>query len=299
MATYNRAHLIMETIISIQNQTHTNFECLIIDDGGSDSTETTLAPVLKTDNRFRYLKRPETYLKGLPGSRNFGLDIGKGRYVIFFDDDDIVHPQNLELCVNELDGRNVDCCRYIRDVFHGEFGYNFDFSKKYKSFYFNREYIEQIVKNEFQINSCAIMWKASCIQSYRFVEQLQYAEEWELYSRIIMSVGFVGVSIDKTLFYGRKHDNSNTGKFYNKNKLQISSNAVAIYEVCKNLKANNLLTKSIFRHFVQISLSYRQYKLFDRLRSIKCDNFLAYIMWSFIYKVLPIKLSLHQAFKKK
>jgi glycosyltransferase involved in cell wall biosynthesis len=37
MATFNRAHFILETISSIQNQTYSEFECLIIDDGGTDN----------------------------------------------------------------------------------------------------------------------------------------------------------------------------------------------------------------------------------------------------------------------
>ncbi len=99
MATYNRAHLITETLRSIQAQTYTNFECSIIDDGGTDNTAEIIAPFLE-DTRFTFQKRPSTYGKGLPGCRNYGLDLAKGEFVIFFDDDDIIHPQNLEIGLN-------------------------------------------------------------------------------------------------------------------------------------------------------------------------------------------------------
>ena len=88
MATYNRAQFIMETLNSIKNQTYKNWECLIIDDGGSDNTEDVIAPLLKKDTRFKFLKRTDKYLKGLPGCRNYGLDVAQGDYIIFFDDDD-------------------------------------------------------------------------------------------------------------------------------------------------------------------------------------------------------------------
>src|SRR5258705_6384267 len=97
MATYNRSHFILETLSSIQNQTYSEWECLIIDDGGTDNTLEIITPVLDTDLRFKFVKRPDQYKKGLPGCRNYGLDLAKGDYIIFFDDDDIVHPQNLEL----------------------------------------------------------------------------------------------------------------------------------------------------------------------------------------------------------
>ena len=62
MATYNRAQFIVETLISIQNQTFENWECLIIDDGGTDNTVEVISPILKTDSRFSYQKRTKSYI---------------------------------------------------------------------------------------------------------------------------------------------------------------------------------------------------------------------------------------------
>jgi glycosyltransferase involved in cell wall biosynthesis len=117
MATYNRAHFIEETLCSIQNQSFSNWECLIIDDGSKDKTVEVLKPYLDKDDRFQYIKRSSKYKKGLPGCRNMGLDLAEGDYIIFFDDDDIVHPQLLELCIKEFKERNIDYCRYERRVF--------------------------------------------------------------------------------------------------------------------------------------------------------------------------------------
>ena len=39
--------------------------------------------------------------------KNYGLDEAKGDYIIFFDDDDIAHPQNLEICVHELSTKDI------------------------------------------------------------------------------------------------------------------------------------------------------------------------------------------------
>jgi GalNAc5-diNAcBac-PP-undecaprenol beta-1,3-glucosyltransferase len=126
MATYNRAKFIEESLITIQNQTYNSWECLIIDDDGNDDTAAVIAPILENDKRFQYIKRTDQYQKGLPGCRNYGLDLAQGEYIIFFDDDDIAHPQNLEICVLELSNTDLSFCRYIRDVFRGDFVYDFD-----------------------------------------------------------------------------------------------------------------------------------------------------------------------------
>ena len=97
MATYNRAHFIVETLRSIQNQIFESWECLIIDDGGTDNTLEIITSILNKDSRFKFLKRPDNYKKGLPGCRNYGIDLAQGDYIIFFDDDDIVHPENLKI----------------------------------------------------------------------------------------------------------------------------------------------------------------------------------------------------------
>ena len=154
MATFNRAHFILETITSIQNQTYSNWECLIIDDGGTDNTLEVITPILEQDYRFKYKKRTDNYQKGLPGSRNYGLDLAKGDFIIFFDDDDIVHPQNLELCVKELEQKKFSFCRYERAVFFNDFDYNFDYSKSYSSFEITTEDVGKLLNHELPFNSC-------------------------------------------------------------------------------------------------------------------------------------------------
>ncbi|SFJ09293.1 glycosyltransferase family 2 protein [Olleya namhaensis] len=297
MATYNRAQYIVESIKSIQAQTFKNWECLIIDDGGTDNTAEVLGPILIEDNRFSYLKRTDNYTKGLPGSRNYGLDIAKGDYIIFFDDDDIAHPQNLELCVSEFKTKNIDFCRYIRAVFTGDFNYNYDFSKEYTHFEIDKKDVNRILKNELLFNSCAIMWKKECFVTNHYIEHLMYAEEWELYSRIV-SQGYKGVSIDKILFYGRKHEASNTGEFFNQDPVRIKSNAAAIVLVIQNLKKEGLLSNSIIRYFIQVSLDYKPYDLFKRIIKTLELTTQDTLKWNLYYSQLPLRLFFYRLYKK-
>ena len=62
--TYNRAHLIGETLDSVLAQTYQNWECIIVDDGSSDDTDEVIGEYVKKDNRFKYYHRPDEHLPG-------------------------------------------------------------------------------------------------------------------------------------------------------------------------------------------------------------------------------------------
>ena len=293
MATYNRSKYIVETLNSIQSQVFTNWECLIIDDGGSDNTIDVISPLLEKDRRFQFFKRPDTYIKGLPGSRNYGLDLAKGDLIIFFDDDDIVHPQNLELCVEELSKQKIFFCRYLRNVFFDDFDYNFEFSKDYTSFFLTKSDVEKLLINELPFNSCAVMWHRACFEQNRFEEHLMYAEEWELYSRILSS-DIKGISIEKCLFFGRKHANSNTGEFYNNNPIRRASKKEAILLVIKNLKEKQLLSPSLLRYFVTQATDFKEYNLFAQIITLLELSIFEKIKWQFFYSTFPLRLSVYK-----
>jgi glycosyltransferase involved in cell wall biosynthesis len=293
MATYNRAHFIEETLDSIINQTFGNWECLIIDDGSTDNSRNILEHYLNRDPRFKLYSRTSKHLKGLPGCRNQGLELAKGDYVIFFDDDDIVHPQNLELCVFELSNKNVAYCKYGRNTFTGKFHYNFDYSESYGHSYMDLSYTELILKHEYLFNSCSAMWKKECFAKNRFVEHLMYAEEWELYSRIL-STGIVGISIENVLFYGRKHFKSNTGEFYNNDPIRRKSYADAILLAIENLRDKNLLSYSLKRYFISQALGFKEFNLFNDIIKKSGLSLFQKIRWQLYYTTLPPRLILYR-----
>ena len=103
LPTFNRGHLILETLDSIRKQSFNDWECLIIDDGSRDNTEHIVESIINEDGRFKFLYRSENYKKGPSGCRNYGLDIALGSYIVFFDSDDIVHPDLLKITTNLLE----------------------------------------------------------------------------------------------------------------------------------------------------------------------------------------------------
>lgn len=94
--TYNRAHLIEETLDSISDQTYTNWECIIVDDGSTDTTLSILKKYAKQDSRFKFYQRENSKIKGPNSCRNIGFERSSGTYVNFFDSDDLYNLQALE-----------------------------------------------------------------------------------------------------------------------------------------------------------------------------------------------------------
>lgn len=93
---YNRAHLIAETLKSVAAQTFTDYEVLVIDDGSKDNTEEMIKPLCDRDSRIRYFKQANG---GVSTARNHGLRLARGEFVAFLDSDDLWSPWKLAVQV--------------------------------------------------------------------------------------------------------------------------------------------------------------------------------------------------------
>jgi len=119
--TYNRAHLIGETLDSVLAQTYTNWECIVVDDGSADGTDKLLATYCEKDARFQYHNRPSNRLKGANACRNIGFELSKGEYVNWLDSDDIWSRNKIEeqikiLIVSDSDIVTCKWGRFEKDV---------------------------------------------------------------------------------------------------------------------------------------------------------------------------------------
>jgi glycosyltransferase involved in cell wall biosynthesis len=97
--TYNRAHLVTETIDSILAQTVKDFELIVVDNESTDNTEEVIKSY--TDRRIRYFRHQNNGLVAV--NRNYGISKANGEYIAFCDDDDLWMPEKLERQVNLLD----------------------------------------------------------------------------------------------------------------------------------------------------------------------------------------------------
>ena len=94
--TFNRVHLIGETLDCVLAQTYANWECIVVDDFSTDNTKNIVERYLKKDDRFIFLSKPIGVKKGASISRNLGLKKAKGVYIQFLDSDDILAENKIE-----------------------------------------------------------------------------------------------------------------------------------------------------------------------------------------------------------
>jgi GalNAc5-diNAcBac-PP-undecaprenol beta-1,3-glucosyltransferase len=296
IATYNRAHFIEQTLNSILAQTYFNWECLIIDDGGTDNTIEVITPILNKDLRFKFLKRPDNYKKGLPGCRNYGIDLAQGDYIIFFDDDDIVHPDILKINVEVIQNLNIDFCHYQKMSFEKQQPIIYNTPIKIIA-PLTQEDIIKVVTQKIGLASCTVFWKKQCFDTIRFNEVLLYAEEWECYIRIIAE-NFKGIIISNVLYYNRKHLNSNTGEFFQNNPVRRASQADAVVLVVHNLKEKQLLTNALIHYFISLSLGFKEYNLFNQILRVLDLGLLGKLKWKLFYWSYPLRLPIYKMKKK-
>jgi hypothetical protein len=91
----NRVHLIRERLDSFLRQTYRHFEVLVVNDGPTDGTQESVRQIGGSDPRVRLIER-EAEPGGAPVARNIGAGQALGKYVIFFDSDDLADPTCLE-----------------------------------------------------------------------------------------------------------------------------------------------------------------------------------------------------------
>ena len=105
MPAYNAGLTIQRSIASIQRQTFSYWELLIIDDGSVDNTMDVVQELAKEDKRIRVF--PQVSNKGVAASRNLGLSLAKGNIVAFCDADDLWVSKKLEIQVEQFQDRQV------------------------------------------------------------------------------------------------------------------------------------------------------------------------------------------------
>lgn len=90
---YNQEMYVCETLISVQKQTYSNFECIIVNDGSMDNSLDQIQKFCKEDSRFIWYDKKN---EGVSVARNFGIANSHGEYILPLDADDIIAPEYLE-----------------------------------------------------------------------------------------------------------------------------------------------------------------------------------------------------------
>ena len=92
ITTYHRPDFLMEAIASVQAQTYTDWELIVVSDGCTDDTEWRVRAVARRDLRVRLITQPN---RGMAEGRNTGIRAARGELIAFLDDDDVWLPEKL------------------------------------------------------------------------------------------------------------------------------------------------------------------------------------------------------------
>jgi glycosyltransferase involved in cell wall biosynthesis len=253
LPTYNRLDFLPETVESILNQTFSDFELIIINDGSTDNTESWVKE--QTDERIRYIGYSKN--QGVSYARNQGLDAARGKYIAFIDSDDINEKTRFEkqVAVLEADIQIAVCSSNIQ-----YFGLRKEVLKyKEKPLPFR---IKALFQTPFHFP--ASMMRRSFLEkeNIRFRPEIQSADDYYFLMKI-MAKG-KAVVIQKTLYQYRWHE----GSISLKKRKEQDANALAIsqmaFEDILNLKLNDVELNSILRFYRRQSLP-KEKKLVDHI----------------------------------
>jgi glycosyltransferase involved in cell wall biosynthesis len=90
---YNYAGFVAQAIDSALQQSHSNIEVVVVDDGSTDNTAAVVGALVKQDARVRYIHQRN---QGLSAARNTGVQHAEGEYVVFLDADDVMHLEKIQ-----------------------------------------------------------------------------------------------------------------------------------------------------------------------------------------------------------
>ncbi|MFV8342093.1 glycosyltransferase family 2 protein [Flavobacterium sp. XS2P39] len=231
--TYNRAHLISETLDSVIMQTYTNWECIIVDDRSSDNTFEVVGNYLKKDSRFQYFERPIERQKGASTCRNLGFEISKGSYIQYLDSDDLISENKLQeqmAILKNASSNSIATCKWGRfsNIYNDKI--IFDNFESYHSFDSAQTFLTALAnsKGYFPIHSYLI--KRNLIEnSGGWNEYLSLNDDGEFMMRLIVNVEKVCFS-SKAYAYYRFGDASNLSSFNQEQKIADMINSFRMIE---------------------------------------------------------------------
>ena len=272
---YNQAQFLAETLDSVLAQTHENWECIIVNDGSTDNTETIAMDYCDRDKRFVYHKKENG---GLSSARNAGLDIAQGDYVQFLDSDDILLPNKFEYQIRMMETSKSDVCVCHHSIFTTNINETWEnnFSQSvydltYQGFLYNWG-------ESFVIAIHSGLFRKSFLDKYklRFDENVRALEDWLFWISIIRNGGtFVEVQ-DKLSLY-RVHTSSMT-----QDKLHMQKNRLraylSLYEILSNKEKQEFLQRGVDNLVAYFERVNRNFEAEKRAKSIdyKLGSFLLY-----------------------
>jgi glycosyltransferase involved in cell wall biosynthesis len=204
---FNDEKFIKETIQSVKNQVYINWECIIVNDGSVDSSESIIQNEISNDSRFTYVFKENS---GVSDTRNLGIKQAKGEFILPLDSDDLISVNYILDCVAVFEKQPNTKLVYCKAEFFGEKKGAF----KLRAYF----YEDLIVRNSI---FCSAMYKkVDYLNTEGYDSNLKLGlEDWEFWIQLLDENSKV-VKINKVHFYYRIKEISRNSIHENISKLK-------------------------------------------------------------------------------
>ncbi len=174
---YNVKKYIDKEVKSILEQTMSDWEMILVDDGSTDDVRDLLESYVSEDNRIRVIYHENN--QGVAGARKTGWLHAKGEYVCFFDADDWVEPNTLEALYTTATENDADivCFSYIEE--YESKSIRFGFGEKEDKVYTGEEAILELHRRKnIQPHAWNKLYKRSLFEEKMFAEEKALGEDY-------------------------------------------------------------------------------------------------------------------------
>ena len=190
---YNSEKTIQETLKSVLNQTFSDFEVIVINDGSQDSTLDIISSI--QDSRIKVFSYPNA---GISASRNRGISQASGEFIAFLDHDDLWTPDKLESQLRALQENPQAAVAYSWTDLIDEAS---QFIKPYSHLSVTGNVHEKLlVSNFLKTASNPLIRKEALIQLGGFDQSICGPEDWDLFLRLAAHYHFVAVPRPQVLY---------------------------------------------------------------------------------------------------
>lgn len=222
----NYLHLCIQSVI---NQSFSDWELLLIDDGSTDASGKICDYFSQVDARIKTIHKQNT---GVSDTRNLGLDLVCGKYVIFLDADDYwIDYSFLETFVRLAEEKNLDIIRgeyNAVDTIGSELYRNVINAKKRKSENIvlnSTDFIDSIIQREFFLPLCLI--KHDVIKKLRFNSKRVFLEDLEFFIHLLLQP--LQCYYTSVRFYAYRKHSLSASNNYNKKRLADAFDISRLY----------------------------------------------------------------------
>ncbi|CAM3655892.1 glycosyltransferase family 2 protein [Polynucleobacter brandtiae] len=178
MPAYNSEKYISEAIDSILNQTFSDFELCIINDGSSDAT----GRIIDSYEDPRIIKTHLTKNQGLVAVRNALIKQARGKYIAYLDNDDVAFPDRLEKQFAFLEAGKADLCSGAHQTYNEETGQRRNSKQAYSD-----SDIRALITVYCPLCNPAVMGKAEIFKKFQYQSGNDHAEDYSLWQALALA----------------------------------------------------------------------------------------------------------------